>query len=304
MRQPITKTNETVARTLSSVADLLEDQGANEFRVRAWRGAAEGVRDLDRPIGDVLRDEGLEGLDAVPGVGPAIARAIRELIETGRLGMQERLLGASDPLARIASVAGVGRKLAERVHVALGIESLEELERAAHDGRLGGIAGFGPKRIAGIRDSLASRLRSRRPQPVQAQSTTAGAPDMTTPTVDELLDVDREYRERAEHDDLPKIAPRRFNPGGDRWLPVMHTTRGTRHYTALFSNTAMAHRVRRTHDWVVLYYDGVDGEHQCTIVTGHHGPLVGRRIIRGRESECIGYYHLNAPRRTATRRAS
>ena len=130
LRQPITKSNETVAGTLSAVADLLEDQGANEFRVRAWREAAAAVRALGRPAGDVLRDDGLEGLDAIPGIGQAIARAIRELVETGRLGMYERLLGESDPLALIASVPGVGRKLAERVHVALGIESLEALERA------------------------------------------------------------------------------------------------------------------------------------------------------------------------------
>ena len=127
---------------------------------------------------------------------------------------------------------------------------------------------------------------------------------MTTPTVAELLDVDREYRERAAEHDLPTIAPRRFHPGGDRWLPVMHVTRGTRHYTALFSNTAMAHRVGRTHDWVVLYYGDVDGERQCTVVTAHHGPLVGRRVVRGREAECITHYHLNAPRAAVTRRAS
>lgn len=303
LKQPITKSNENVARTLASVADLLEDQGANEFRVRAWRGAAAAVRDLDRPVGDVLRNGGVEGLDAIPGIGPATARAIREIVETGRLAMQERLLGESDPLARIASVPGVGHTLAERVHVALGIESLEELERAAHDGRLEGVAGFGAKRVAGVRDALATRLRSRRPPSVRAGATT-GAADMTTPTVAELLDVDREYRERAAEHDLPTIAPRRFNPGDDRWLPVMHVTRGTRHYTALFSNTAMAHRVGRTHDWVVLYYGDVDGERQCTVVTAHHGPLVGRRVVRGREAECITHYHLNAARAAVTRRAS
>lgn len=127
---------------------------------------------------------------------------------------------------------------------------------------------------------------------------------MTTPPIAELLDVDREYRDRADANDLPRIAPRRFNPSGDRWLPVMHTKRDARHYTALFSNTAMAHRLHRTHDWVVLYSDGVDGERQCTVVTAHHGPLVGRRVVRGREADCITHYHLNAPRASATRRAS
>jgi hypothetical protein len=54
----------------------------------------------------------------------------------------------------------------------------------------------------------------------------------------ELLDVDREYREKAAAGTLRLIAPRRFNPTGEAWLPVLHTRRGQRRYTALFSNTA------------------------------------------------------------------
>jgi DNA polymerase (family 10) len=293
-RQPMAKSNDTVGHLLSSVADLLEDQGANDFRVRAWRGAAKSIRDLDRPVSEIFAQDGLEGLDRIPGVGAALARAIREIVQTGRLSMYERLLGESDPLARIASVPGVGRKLAQAIHVTLGIESLEELERAANDGRLDSVAGFGAKRVAGIRDALATRLRSRRPPPPVAAE---------APSVTELLDVDREYRERAAGGSLPTIAPRRFNPASERWLPIMHTVRGVRHYTALFSNTAMAHRVGRTHDWVVLYYDDHDGEHQCTVVTSHRGPLAGRRVVRGREAECVTHHHLNAPRSLARRPA-
>jgi putative hydrolase len=77
--------------------------------------------------------------------------------------------------------------------------------------------------------------------------------------VAEILDVDRQYREEAVRDSLPKIAPRRFNPSHEAWLPVLHTVRGDRHYTALFSNTAHAHERGRTHDWLVLYFDGPGG---------------------------------------------
>jgi putative hydrolase len=91
-------------------------------------------------------------------------------------------------------------------------------------------------------------------------------------------------------DTLKKIAPRRFNPSGDAWLPVLHTTRGARHYTALFSNTARAHEQRKTGDWVVLYHDGRDGERQCTIITSEFGRLKGLRIVRGREDECEDHY--------------
>jgi hypothetical protein len=114
--------------------------------------------------------------------------------------------------------------------------------------------------------------------------------------------VDREYRERASAGELPKIAPRRFNPEGEAWLPVLHAARGDRHYTALYSNTARAHEMGKTDDWVVLYYDGPDGERQCTVITSDRGHLKGRRIVRGREEECaLWYAHEPGAPRTATK---
>lgn len=175
---------------------------------------------------------------------------------------------------------------AERLHYDLGIDTLEELEAAALDGRLETLAGFGAKRVAGIADSLAARLSRVRQcvpnRPAQDAS------------VAELLDVDREYLESARTGMLPTIAPRRFNPQKTAWLPILHTQRGERHYTALYSNTARAHQLGRTHDWVVLYHDGSAGNCQHTVVTSHEGSLRGRRIVRGRESECVQHYeHLS-----------
>jgi len=106
----------------------------------------------------------------------------------------------------------------------------------------------------------------------------------------ELLDVDREYREKAAAGTLHRIAPRRFNPSHEAWLPVMHTQRGERHYTALFSNTARAHQLGQTRDWVILYYDDGTWERQCTVITAQRDPLKGQRIVRGRESDCEAYY--------------
>jgi DNA polymerase/3'-5' exonuclease PolX len=86
-------------------------------------------------------------------------------------------------VALLLTVPGIGRRTAERLHHDLGLESLEELEAAAHDGRLETIAGFGPKRLAGIRESLAQRLAPvRRPR----------AADATAPPAGELLEVDAE----------------------------------------------------------------------------------------------------------------
>jgi putative hydrolase len=275
---PLLRANADVAARLDEIAELLDQQGSNPFRSRAYRRAAETVRALDRPAVEIVRDEGLDGLDALPNIGPSTARAIRDLATTGRHGMLDRLRGASDPVALLATVPGVGPTLARRLHDEEDIETLEQLEAAAHDGRLERVEGFGAKRVAGIRDALASRLG----KPRRSGSGAA----RTEPTVAELLDVDAEYLEGVRRNVLPKIAPRRFNPRGEAWLPVLHTRRGPRHYTALFSNTALAHRLHRTDDWVVLYFDGANGERQHTVVTATSGPLKGKRVIRGREAEC------------------
>ena len=82
------------------------------------------------------------------------------------------------------------------------------------------------------------------------------------------------------------IAPRRFNPKKEAWLPILHIQRGKRRYTAMFSNTAMAHQLKKTRDWLLLYFDDGHGEHYCTIVTGRSAPFAEKRIVRGRERDC------------------
>jgi DNA polymerase (family 10) len=274
--------NGEIGRRLEEVGRLLAEQGANPYRVQAYENAAATLRSLDRSAAEVLREEGLEGLERLPGIGPTLARAIRDVVRFGRLPMLERLRGEMDPERLLTSVPGIGRRLARRLHEEMGIDSLEDLEAAAHDGRLATVAGFGAKRIAGVVDTLASRLRRVR--------TPAPAATGSAPSVAELLDVDGEYRRRAEAGQLRRIAPRRFNPRGEAWLPVLHTERGGRHYTALFSNTARAHELGKTRDWVVLYHDGGAGERQNTVITAERGPLLGRRLVIGRESECQNYY--------------
>jgi hypothetical protein len=248
------------------------------------------VRGSTRPVDEIYRQQGIDGLKGLRGVGDGIARSIRELVIHGRLPMLDRLRGEADPVRLLASVPGIGFRLADRLHEELGLETLADLEAAAHDGRLETIAGFGQKRLAGIRDSLAHRLgRLYRPP-------TSAPP----PFVSELLDVDREYREQAGAGTLPRIAPRRFNPSRAAWLPVLHARRGRRAYTALFSNTARAHRAGTTGDWVVLYEDGEGGEQLHTVITATRGPLTGRRVVAGREAECEAYYAARSPSRMAS----
>jgi hypothetical protein len=111
------------------------------------------------------------------------------------------------------------------------------------------------------------------------------------PDVSALLDVDREYRAKAAEDALPKIAPKRFNPEGKAWLPILHTERKSWQFTVLFSNTARAHELGRTADWVVIYFHtDTQAEGQRTVVTETHGELAGRRVVRGREADYRIHY--------------
>lgn len=272
--------NDVIARRLEEVARLLEIQGADVHRVRAWRSGGERLRRLDRSVEVILREEGIEGLDRLPDIGPVISRAIKSLVYTGRLPMLERLRGEMEPERLLASVPGIGRELAARLHRELDVATLEDLEAAAHSGRLASVEGFGAKRVAGILDTLASRLgRARFPRLEAAEAPVA-----------EILEVDAEYRSKAAAGALRRIAPRRFNPKHESWLPVLHTERGGRQYTALFSNTARAHELGRTRDWVVIYHDGPDGERRETVVTVRGGALAGKRAVRGREEECARFY--------------
>jgi hypothetical protein len=271
--------NRRIAARLREAADLLEAEDANPFRVQAYRRAADTVAQLEENILSLLARGGIEALDALPGIGPTLAGAIAQMARTGRWAQLERLRGAGAPGRIFETIPGLGSKLAGRIHQHLRVDTLEALETAAHDGRLAAVPGIGPRRVALVRATLAGML-SRTPR--------AAIPVADEPAVDAFLDVDREYAEKNRRGALPKIAPRRFNPTGEAWLPVLHTKRGEWHFTALFSNTARAHELGRTRDWVVVYFSkngGVEG--QRTIVTETHGPLAGGRVVRGREAECL-----------------
>lgn len=275
--------NRAIADKLLEVAVVLEQQQANPFRVRAYRLAADTLASLQRDAGHILEEEGIDGLKALPHIGAGIARVIYELLETGRSAQLDRLRGTLQAEDLFRTVPGVGPGLAERIHDHLHIDTLEALETAAHDGRLESVPGIGARRAAAIRASLASMLGRVR--------FTAEAPQAPPPDVELLLAVDQEYRQKAETDALPRISPRRFNPEGAAWLPVLHRAHGAWHFTALYSNTARAHALGRVKDWVVIYYyDSDHRERQCTVVTETRGQLIGKRVVRGREPECLAHY--------------
>jgi DNA polymerase/3'-5' exonuclease PolX len=164
--------NASIAEKLDEVASLLEAQGANRFRVGAYRRAADTLRGLEEPVGDVLERDGVEGLERLPAIGETIARAIATTVRTGTLPQLQRLRGEVDPEALLRTIPGIGPALAERIHHDLHVDTLEDLEAAAHDGRLASVEGFGPRRLEGIRAALAQRLRRvRRPRRSRSSST-------------------------------------------------------------------------------------------------------------------------------------
>jgi len=284
--------NEEVADLLDRVGDLLLAQGANPFRVRAYQSAAGQVRNLEVSVVDLFRREGKEGLEKVPKIGSSLASAILEYVRTGRLRLLDRLEGEIDPEDLFRTIPGVGEKLAHRIHEAFDIDTLEDMEEAAHDGRLEEVPGLGRRRIRAIQNELeAVLIRSGRRRARRFQAERAPEDRQAPPSAQTILEVDGEYRRRAEEGELKRIAPRRFNPEGKAWLPLWHTDREGWNFTVLYSNTAMAHRRGKTRDWVVIFYERDGLEEQCTVVTETRGgSLEGRRVIRGREVECEAFY--------------
>ncbi len=285
-------TNEEIADVLERIADLLEVQEAESHRVRAYRNAARSVRVQPDPVAaQVPASVGeSDDLESLPGIGKSIAASIRELVRRGRLGFLERLEGQVSPADLFTTVPGIGEELAHRIESQLHLETLEDLETAATDGRLETVPGIGPRRARGVRESLGHMLRfaaRRRARGLAPDDEGDPKRKSEGPPVALLLEVDREYRERAGRDELRKIAPRRFNPEHRAWLPVLHVERAGWAITALFSNTARAHELGRTDDWVVLYFerDGIEG--QCTVVTERSGTARGFRVVRGREAESL-----------------
>src|SRR3954471_7735288 len=98
--------NRHVADRLDEVAQRLEARDDNPFRVNAYRAAAETVRHLDRSVTDVVHDEGIDGLDALPGIGRTLAVSIEQLARTGELELLDRLWGEEDPVAALADLPG------------------------------------------------------------------------------------------------------------------------------------------------------------------------------------------------------
>src|SRR5512144_1098859 len=114
--------NGWIAERLRQAAEILQAQGANPFRVSAYRKAADTVAQFPGSLRETFAQQGRAGLDALPGIGIGIASAIAEMLATGRWTQLERLRGSLDPTLLFRTVPGIGPELAQRIHDALGVE--------------------------------------------------------------------------------------------------------------------------------------------------------------------------------------
>jgi hypothetical protein len=118
VREPITadprrrSQHESIASRLREAASLHQLQGANRFRVNAYRRAADTLESLDQDVGPILQSEGFERLTALPGISPVIATAIIEIVNTGQWSQLERLGGVLGPDSLFQKLRGIGLKLA------------------------------------------------------------------------------------------------------------------------------------------------------------------------------------------------
>lgn len=157
--------NGRIAGDLDQIADLLELQDANPFRVRAYRNAAKAVRDYDRPLRELLAAGG--DVRSVKGIGKDIAVQVLARIESGTMPQLEELRSQlPSGLPAVTRVAGVGPKRARRLWQELGVDGLDALEAAARDGRIASLAGFGAKSqdkiLTGVQSARRFRERRRR----------------------------------------------------------------------------------------------------------------------------------------------
>ncbi|HEX6940933.1 MAG TPA: DNA polymerase/3'-5' exonuclease PolX [Longimicrobiales bacterium] len=142
-----------IAAVLTEIGTLMELRGDNPFRARAFYSAARAVESLDGDVAALARSGELA---AVKGIGPATAEVARELVETGASTLHRELREATpDGLLEVLGVPGLGAKRIHVLHRELGIASLDDLERAAREGRIAGLSGFGAKTQEKILEGVA-----------------------------------------------------------------------------------------------------------------------------------------------------
>jgi DNA polymerase (family X) len=190
--------NSDVAEILNRVADLLEIEGANEFRIRAYRNAVRTISTLSGDVAEMV-EQG-EDLTELEGIGEDLAAKIAEIVETGGLQqLQELEQRTPAALVKMLNIAGLGPKRVQAIYEHLGITTLEELRQAGEEGKIRELEGFGEKTEQNILDELDR-------EPVEERTLLSVAEEYVGPLLDyvraakgvEQVQVAGSYRRRKE----------------------------------------------------------------------------------------------------------
>jgi DNA polymerase (family 10) len=153
--------NEDIAAVFDEIADLLEIEGDNPFRIRAYRNGARTLRELGRDIGSFI--EGGGDITQLPGIGKDLAAKIHEFMETGHCqALQKLRKQLPADLPELLKLPGLGPKRVHALFHELDIHTAEQLERAARDGLIQTLPGFGAKTEARILEALQAHVDTQR----------------------------------------------------------------------------------------------------------------------------------------------
>jgi DNA polymerase (family 10) len=191
--------NADIADIFSRVANLLEIEGANPFRVRAYRNAASTLENLPRNVADMVEDE--EDLSRLPGIGKDLAEKIAEIVHTGRLKQLEEVQGRTPAeLNELMNISGLGPKRVSKLFHELGVTNRSELKAAAEKKKIRALEGFGEKTEQSILEALS------KVDPGEQRVTLTEAEQRAAPLIDYLqnsrgikkITVAGSYRRRKE----------------------------------------------------------------------------------------------------------
>ena len=147
--------NEEIARRFYKLATLMEIRGDDPFRLRSYRNAAEAIEVWPTPLKQIAKDEGVTGLQGIPGVGKAIAGKVIELLEKGTFDAWERLTAETpESVLELMEIPGIGPKTAALLHQRFKVSSLADMKKFVAGGGLELVDGIGPKTEERIRESL------------------------------------------------------------------------------------------------------------------------------------------------------
>jgi DNA polymerase (family 10) len=147
--------NQEIAQRFYRLAALMDIRGDDPFRLRSYRNAAEALETWPKPLKQIADEQGVEGLQAIPGVGKAIAGKIIELLNRGTFDAWERIIAETpETVLDLLEIPGIGPKTAALLHQKFKVSSLAELKKFVKGGGLELVDGIGPKTAERIKESL------------------------------------------------------------------------------------------------------------------------------------------------------